>query len=244
MAATESRPTSPAESRAESRTESHAGSCAHPTRRSGRLTPLAIVIAALAILLGTTGGAVAAIVITGANIKDGTVTGADIKNGSLAGVDVRDNSLTATDLLDESRAWGGHRTAAIDDFLSPTYTPVVTKSLTTTRAGFLTITGTFYAEDDFSLEPLGRLFYTVQVDGKTVGGHRALTYSGQADGENGAITVVVPAAKGSHTVSLVAQEAGGGSFIFSGSLSVVYSPVGSTTGLVIAKPIAPRTANR
>lgn len=51
-------------------------------------------------------GAVAATMITGKQIKNGTVTGADIKNGSLTGKDVRNGSITAADLAPSARIAG------------------------------------------------------------------------------------------------------------------------------------------
>lgn len=203
-------------------------------RPAGRLSPLALALLVVAVLLGTTGGAVAGGLITGARIANESVTGVDIKNGT----------LTSADLLDEPRAWGAAKTAYTDGFTSTSLTPVVTKSLATTRAGYLTITGALYAEDDIDLEPVGRLSYSLRVDGKVVGGTRALIYNGLGDGENGALTAVVPVAKGAHTVSLVVRELGGGSFIWSANLSAVYTPVGSSSGLVLGKTVVPRTANR
>ena len=49
----------------------------------------ALVIAVLALVLGFTGGAVAASKITGKQIKDGSITGKDIKNDSLTGTDIK-----------------------------------------------------------------------------------------------------------------------------------------------------------
>lgn len=71
-----------------------------PTTRTRLVTQLlhpATLIAVLALLVAT-GGTAYAIVITGAQIKDGTVTTADIKNGSLAGADVKDGSLSGFDI--------------------------------------------------------------------------------------------------------------------------------------------------
>jgi hypothetical protein len=49
----------------------------------------ALVIAVLALVLGFTGGAVAASRITGKQIKDGSITGKDIRNDSLTGTDIK-----------------------------------------------------------------------------------------------------------------------------------------------------------
>src|SRR5262245_58652129 len=49
----------------------------------------------LFVLLGVT--AVAATVITGKNVKNGSLTGKDVKNSSLTGTDVKDQSLGPAD---------------------------------------------------------------------------------------------------------------------------------------------------
>src|SRR4051812_42560464 len=55
-----------------------------------------VLIAAIALVFAFSGGAVAAKLITGKQIKDETVTGQDIKNGSLETKDL--SSATVTDL--------------------------------------------------------------------------------------------------------------------------------------------------
>lgn len=69
------------------------------TIRPASLIPWVLV----AMLLGV-GSAQAAIIVTGANIKDGTVTGADVRNGSLTGADVADGRLGSADLSAGARA--------------------------------------------------------------------------------------------------------------------------------------------
>lgn len=72
-------------------------------RRFRSKVTYANVISSVALFFAlTTGGAYAAIQITGANIVNGTVTGADIKNGSLASTDVKNYTLTAADLASNS----------------------------------------------------------------------------------------------------------------------------------------------
>ncbi len=230
-----------------------------------RLSPAALALVVVALLLGSTGGAVAGALITGKQIKNESVTGADIKNGSLGsadvrnsgllgadvldgslfGADVRDGSLTAADLADEPTAWGAMVKTTTNDFTSSSWTPVVSKSLTTSRAGYLTVTGTLYAEDDFSLAGLGRLAYTLRIDGKVVEARKVLSYADPGAGENGAATIVVPVAKGAHTVQLVAREQSSGSFLYGGEISAVSTPAGSSSGLalVAGRTVHPR-ANR
>ncbi len=96
-----------------------------------RTTP-ALAIATGALLLSATGGAVAATLITGADIKDGTVTTKDIKNETLtlgdisaaaetalhgatgpAGADGVSGWVTVT-VLSDSVAAGGTGTAVVD----------------------------------------------------------------------------------------------------------------------------------
>jgi uncharacterized protein YjbI with pentapeptide repeats len=50
------------------------------------------------VLVAGTGGAVAAGLVTSAQIKDNTVASVDLRNGSAAGVDVKDGSLTGADV--------------------------------------------------------------------------------------------------------------------------------------------------
>ena len=52
-----------------------------------------MIVAVIALIVAASGGAMAAGLITGANIKNGSLTGADIKNGSITGKDVKNRSL-------------------------------------------------------------------------------------------------------------------------------------------------------
>ena len=64
-----------------------------------RLSPVTtILIGAGVLVLASTGGAVASIVVTSAQIKDETIQSRDVHNGSLQGLDVKDSSLTGTDV--------------------------------------------------------------------------------------------------------------------------------------------------
>ena len=67
------------------------------SRMRSRLT-YANVVATVALFFAlTTGGAYAAIRITGANIVNGTVTGVDLKNDTITGAKVKDFSLKPKD---------------------------------------------------------------------------------------------------------------------------------------------------
>jgi hypothetical protein len=58
-----------------------------------------MIVAALALLLSLTGTAVAAGLITGAQIQNNTVSHLDVKNNDLRSADVRDNTLASIDVL-------------------------------------------------------------------------------------------------------------------------------------------------
>lgn len=55
-----------------------------PAGRTRRRVSPSLIVASLALVVASSGSAVAAALITGAQIKNESVTGADIKNGSLA----------------------------------------------------------------------------------------------------------------------------------------------------------------
>jgi hypothetical protein len=59
----------------------------------------AVAIGAVCIALGATGGAHAATIITGKQIKDGTVTDRDVRNGTILSTDVADGSITPDDYV-------------------------------------------------------------------------------------------------------------------------------------------------
>ncbi|WP_435771489.1 hypothetical protein [Nocardioides sp. SYSU DS0651] len=218
-------------------------------RRGGRIGPVALAALVVTVLLGTSGGAVAGALITGKQIKDGTVTGADIRNGSLAGADIRNGSITGTDIKDEARIFGayagGSSDEELDNFVSDTYVPIVSKSLTV-RRGYLHITASVYAQSDTSLGNQGSLALAVRVDGKTVQSDARLDTTTGADfGETGTLTVVVPVSSGKHTVSLIARDDALGSYIFERSVSVVWTAGGSVSGdLFTPRVVTPRSSNR
>jgi hypothetical protein len=61
---------------------------------------LIVAVAALFVALG--GTAVAKVLITGANVKNGSLTGVDIKNGSLTGAKIKAHSLTGVNVKNDS----------------------------------------------------------------------------------------------------------------------------------------------
>jgi hypothetical protein len=67
-----------------------------------RISP-ATVIASLALFVSLTGTAVAAgVIVTGANVVNGSLTGVDVRDGSLGPKDVKDNSLGTVDVRNGS----------------------------------------------------------------------------------------------------------------------------------------------
>jgi hypothetical protein len=73
-----------------------------------------MMVALIALFVALSGTATAALVITGANIKNGSVTGKDLKNGSVTGLDVKESSLAKVpnanklDGLDSTQFFGGN----------------------------------------------------------------------------------------------------------------------------------------
>lgn len=76
------------------------------TWRAGRGV---LVVGAVGLALGVTGGAQAAGLITGKQIKNGTVTSADVRDSTITGLDVRQLSLTPDDYAGEVRGPQGSR---------------------------------------------------------------------------------------------------------------------------------------
>lgn len=64
---------------------------------TGRPGLAALTVGAIGVVLGVTGGAHAAGVITGKQIKDGTVTTVDVKDSNITGDDVRQFSIRPQD---------------------------------------------------------------------------------------------------------------------------------------------------
>ena len=80
--------------------------------RRVRVPSPAMVVALLALFVALAGSGTAAVLVTSADIRDGTIRGVDVRNGglrgldvangSLRGVDVRNNSLTGADVNEAS----------------------------------------------------------------------------------------------------------------------------------------------
>jgi hypothetical protein len=113
----------------------------------------------IALFLAMGGVSYAAIVITGANVRNGSLTGADLRDGSVAGSDVANNSLGLTELTsgareavtmdDESVAWSrlsSVPTGFADGIDNDTDTDTDTNTTYDAGAG-LNLTGTTFAAD-------------------------------------------------------------------------------------------------
>ncbi len=66
-------------------------------------SPVTLVVAGLALVLASTGGATAAALVTGKQIKNGSVTGRDLKNGSVTTKDVKNGTLVLKDFKPSER---------------------------------------------------------------------------------------------------------------------------------------------
>lgn len=62
------------------------------------------VMATIAVFVSLGGTSYAALVVTGANIKDGSLTGTDVRNSSLTGTDLRNGSIGLLDIADTAEA--------------------------------------------------------------------------------------------------------------------------------------------
>lgn len=71
-------------------------------KRWVRLPSPAMVVALAALFVALGGSATSAVLITSADIKNGTVRGIDVRNSSLTRRDVRNGSLTGGDVRDNS----------------------------------------------------------------------------------------------------------------------------------------------
>src|SRR4051794_18963747 len=74
---------------------SGAASRGRATMQLTRLKAPTMFLAVVALVVGVSSGAVAAKLITGADIKDGTVKSADIKNGTLVTKDLKKGGVSA-----------------------------------------------------------------------------------------------------------------------------------------------------
>lgn len=74
------------------------------TARRGlhRGTVLLVVSVVGALLLGTTGGAVGASLITSAQIKNGTIRGVDIRNNTITGAKIKKGTISSSDIKDRT----------------------------------------------------------------------------------------------------------------------------------------------
>ena len=69
-----------------------------PHFMKGRRPSPSLVVAGLALVVATGGTSYAAVMITGADVKNGSLTGKDLRKNSVTGKDVRNQSLTSRDV--------------------------------------------------------------------------------------------------------------------------------------------------
>jgi hypothetical protein len=111
--------------------------------------------------------------------------------------------------------------------VSPQFTPVVSKTFTAPTNGVLYITGAITAEDHPS-PGAGRMYYRLRIDATPLSSEsfaHVLQYP--VDGwDSGAVTGVVPVARGAHTVHLDARAISTSSLAWGREVSVLFVPNG------------------
>lgn len=180
---------------------------------------VAIVIASLALVTALSGTAYAALVITGANIKNGTVTSADLKNNSVRGVDLKDRSLLGADLLVRVAS-----ASADDNAVTGTTapTPALQTSIKAPVKGFLVIT----ASSDAYSSTDNYADCWIAVDGGAVrNSERSLQFTSASNSEQDCATNTTVAVRaGVHAVALMADPLGADVVFDESHLSVVFVP--------------------
>src|SRR3954454_14802663 len=78
-----------------------------------RLTIPTMVVAVVALVVAMSSGAVAAKLITGADVKDGSLTSSDIKNGTLTHNDIKKSSISADRIKENSLGSGRLKKGAV-----------------------------------------------------------------------------------------------------------------------------------
>ncbi|WP_372730036.1 hypothetical protein, partial [Nocardioides sp.] len=160
--------------------------------------------------------------VTSQKIKNNNLTGRDLKNGSVTGADIKESTLTGLLRTGDVAAYGDGTADWIDNFTAGAFTALISTTFTVPDDGVLHVTGSLSAEDDFSLDGLGRLGYRLSLDGTGLwpgADSHQLAYAGAGEGDSGAVTSVVPVTAGEHTVSLDARELGTGSFLYGREIS-------------------------
>jgi hypothetical protein len=209
-------------------------------RKIRRLPSPALVISIVALIVAI-GGGTYAIAISGKQTKK--IVNKQIKkkapNLTVKRADVADNAKNlgqkpASAFLRSNgvRADGAGSTSPIDNFTTPTYTNLVSKTFSAPTKGFIELTGTISTEDDGSIPGNGFLLYRLVVDGTPLSNNDfAHGISTNAAGGvlqgSGAVTAVVAVSGGSHTVNLQAREVGTGDFVEGRELSSVFTPAGT-----------------
>jgi hypothetical protein len=145
---------------------------------------------------------------------------------------------SATAAGETPKAWGAGTSAYINDFQSATWKAVLKRDITASGDGVLAITGTLSAEDDCSLGGQSWLAAAIALDANAVWDapdfnihpdicNIARQRISILDVDSVAVTATIPVTAGDHTVKLMGQELGGGSYITSRGLTIVFLPAGT-----------------
>jgi hypothetical protein len=131
------------------------------------------------------------------------------------------------------RADGAGTSTTINDFTTPTFTALVSKTFTVPSNGFIYLTGSISTEDDVTLPGDGELLFRLVVDGAALTSGNDFAHSistsvaNGVEDASGSTTAVVAVTAGTHTVDLQAREGATGDFIEGREISALFVPNGS-----------------
>src|SRR5690554_5153913 len=153
------------------------------TRRGPHRTTVLLVTGLVgALLIGTTGGAVAAGLITSKQIKNGTIKAVDIKNNTITGKKIRNGSVTTKDVKNGSLKAKDIKTSSLTGALvkdgSLTGADVTDGSLTGVDVADGALTGAHLADGTVASADLGpdaRLWAVVNAAGTLARGTDGVT---------------------------------------------------------------------
>jgi hypothetical protein len=148
------------------------------------------------------------------------------------------DGLDSTDLV---AAYGAASDDWIDDFATFPFTSILSDTVEAPIAGLLHITASVSGEDDCSLAGAGWLQVDIAVDGQDVfSDDFAFEVEFGDCGINEppfaqavAVNAVVEVAAGTHTVEVLAQEQGTGTFIIGRSITTLFVPFGEGVAIPV-----------
>jgi hypothetical protein len=111
---------------------------------------------------------------------------------------------------------------------------ILSKTLNAPQDGYLFIVGTLSAYRDVGEGTISIVQYQLALDGTpltTDGAYHGFWLSNDVPWQSGAISSVVPVAAGTHTISLLANDDGGGAQVRGRDLSILFTPTGSASVL-------------